>query len=217
MEATEKFMRWIAIATTVENDVIIAHDDITVLEQIAEFDFDVIVKVYGISDDEYNELKCESYEYRIRFKNARSTYLESWTRDVRCHTLSSIYATRISAFYTMKGRFEHALNKHRTLLTHQTNVYEAKYKEALHIKEHASRSPYTLDGFVRDYAEEMNIDINTAASIIIMKYDGWYQHMRKIERLRIRHCRAIKIAKTIDDFKRASTALDKDLFINMLL
>lgn len=209
-------MRWIAIAATAENDVIAAHDDIVMLETVSEYEFDAIVKVYGVSEDEYQNLKQGMYDYRIRFNNLRSTYLEPWTRDQHVQVLSRIYTARINAVNGIKGRLEHALNKHRTMLTHQTNVYEAKAREADHIQKNPD-SPYRLDGFVSDYAEEKGLDIDTAAAIVSLKYNGWYQHMRKIERLRLRHFNAIKLARTEEDFKSAAAALDKDLFINMLL
>ena len=209
-------MRWIAIAATAENDVIAAHDDIVMLETVSEYEFDAIVKVYGVSEDEYQNLKQGMYDYRIRFNNLRSTYLEPWTRDQHVQVLSRIYTARINAVNGIKGRLEHALNKHRTMLTHQTNVYEAKAREADHIQKNPD-SPYRLDGFVSDYAEEKGLDIDTAAAIVSLKYNGWYQHMRKIDRLRLRHFNAIKLARTEEDFKSAAAALDKDLFINMLL
>ena len=209
-------MRWIAIAATAENDVIAAHDDIVMLETVSEYEFDAIVKLYGVSEDEYQNLKQGMYDYRIRFNNLRSTYLEPWTRDQHVQVLSRIYTARINAVNGIKGRLEHALNKHRTMLTHQTNVYEAKAREADHIQKNPD-SPYRLDGFVSDYAEEKGLDIDTAAAIVSLKYNGWYQHMRKIERLRLRHFNAIKLARTEEDFKSAAAALDKDLFINMLL
>jgi len=209
-------MRWIAIAATAENDVIAAHDDIVMLETVSEYEFNAIVKVYGVSEDEYQNLKQGLYDYRIRFNNLRSTYLEPWARDQHTQVLSRIYTARINAINGIKGRLEHALNKHRTMLTHQTNVYEAKAQEADHIQKNPD-SPYRLDGFVSDYAEEKGLDIDTAAAIVSLKYNGWYQHMRKIERLRLRHFNAIKLARTEEDFRSAAAALDKDLFINMLL
>jgi transposase-like protein len=216
MEHMENTMRWIAIAATAENDVIAAHDDMVLLETVSEYDFDAIIKVYGVNEQEYQSLKQGSYNYRIRYNNLRSTYLEPWERDARIQRLSAIYTARINAINGIKGRVEHALNKHRTTITHQTNVYEAKAREAEHIRDN-SWSPYRQDGFVRDYAEETGIDIDTAAAIVLMKYDGWYQYMRKIERMRLRHFNAVKIACTEDDFKAAAAALDKDLFTNMLL
>ena len=216
MARLENIVRWIAIAATAENEIIAAHDDIVLLETISEYEFDAIVKVYGLTDGEYNSLKNGEYDYRIRFNSVRSTYLEPWERNDRLTTLTKIYMARITAINNIKGRLEHALNKHRTILTHQTNVYEAKAYEANHIKNNLN-SPYRDDGFVKDFAVERNIDIDTAAAMVSLKYDGWYQHMRKIERLRLRHFTAIKLAKNENDFKLASAELDKDLFINMLL
>jgi len=209
-------MRWIAIAATVDNQVIAAHDDIVILETISDYDFEAIVKVYGLSDDEYNQLKQGNLNFRVRFNNLRSTWLEAYNRDARIVELSVIYSARIKALINLKGRLEHGLNKHRNLLTDQNNVYERKAKEAIQILTN-KESPFRTDGFVRDFAEESNIDVDSAAAQILLKHNGWYQHMRKIERLRIRHFTAIKQAKTEQDFQTAAANLDKDLFINMLL
>jgi hypothetical protein len=209
-------MKWIAIAATVENEVVIAHDDITILEQIAEQDFQIIVKVYGVTDEEYLALKSNRYDYRIKFNNLRSTYLDPISRSETTKRYSLIYNARINQLQAAKGRFEHALNKHRTVLSQQMWVYEAKASEASDILLDP-KSPYRKDGFVFDYAQELDIDIDTAATLVQQKYAGWYDYMRKIERLRIRHFNRIKRATTEEDFKNASAALDKDFFINMLL
>jgi hypothetical protein len=209
-------MKWIGIAATVENEVIIANDDITILEQVAEQDFKIIVKVYGVSDEEYTALKSGRYDYRIRFNNLRSTYLEPYTRSEETRRFSLIYNARINQMQAARGRFEHALNKHRSILSQQMWIYEAKAAEASDILSDPD-SPFRKDGFVFDYAQEIDLDIDTAATLVQTKYMGWYDYMRKIERLRIRHFNLIKRATTEEDFKSAAAALDKDFFINMLL
>ena len=210
-------MKWIAIAATVENIIIAAHDDIVLLEMAAENDFDVIVKVYGMSDNEYMSLKNGDRSWRIRFNNLRSTYLESWQQSQREVQLSQIYNRRLHALQSMRGRFEHALNKHRTFLTQQDVIYESKAAEIRDMITNGRSSVYYTSGFVVDYALEANLDIETAISLIWVKYTGWKDHLQKIERLRIRHFNAVKMAVTEQEFADAAAALDKDFFINMLL
>jgi hypothetical protein len=209
-------MRWIAIAASVENEVVYAHDDVTVLEHISEYDFEIIVKIYGLTESEYDSLKRGEYSYRIRFNNLRSTYLEPFKRSANVEKQSRIYAARANQLTSAKGRFEHALNKHKSILSQQSWIYECKSNEASDILVDPN-SPFRQDGFVFDYANEKNIDIDTAAKLVQTKYTGWYNYMRKIERLRVRHFDLIKRATTEHDFKSASDLLDKDLFINMLL
>jgi len=209
-------MRWIAIAATVENEVVAAHEEIVLLEEVAEEDFDVVVRIYGVTDEEHTALKSRSWNWRIRFNNLRSTYLEPCNRSERVQQLGQIYSSRLDLMSAVRGRFEHAINKHRPLLSQQLQVYDAKASEARHILVFPD-SEHNDDGFVKDYAEEAGIDIQTAANLILMKHDGWYQHMRKIERLRIRHFSSIKRARTKEEFKAAEAAIDKDFFINMLL
>ena len=209
-------MRWIAIGATVENVVIAAHEEITLLETIAEHDFDVIVKIYGLSDGEYNEIKSGNYDYRIRFNNLRSVYLERIGRSEETKQLSRIYTKRIQQMVAMRGRYEHAFNKHRALLSQQYEIYESKAMEAKDIINNPN-SAFFLDGYVKDYAEESNMDVLAAATLIWAKYTNWHEYLRKIERLRLRHFNALKTAKTDEDFLALAAQVDKDFFINMLM
>lgn len=210
-------MPWIAIASTVDNIIIVAVDDITILNEAAEYDFDIIVKIYGISDKEYVDLKAGNFSWRIRFNNLRSTYLESIKKTSHQENLTKIYIQRLTQLTNIRGRFEHALNKHKPLLSQQLIIYEAKAKEANDIIEHGLFSLYFNDGYIKDYAEEVGLDINIAAKLVLTKYNNWHEYLRKLERLRLRHVVAIKKSKTSDDFSKVIAEIDKDFFVNMLL
>lgn len=205
-------MGWIAVAATIDNIILAVHDDILVLETIAEMDFGTIVKIYGLSDDEIRTLKSGNLEYRIRFNNLRSTYLEPFARPPESREMSEIYSRRAAAFISMRGRFEHALNKHRAVLSHMNQVYQFKHAEALEILQGRP-----TDGFVSDYARELGMDTREAAALVIAKHDDMQQHLRKIELLRIRHFGRLKSAKTKADFDLLASEMDKDFFINMLM
>lgn len=209
-------MAWIAIGATVDNIVITVNDDIILVEEAADYDFDVIVKIYQVSDDEYKSLKNGNLSWRIRFKSLRETYLEPIVKSQNQLELTGAYARRINQLINVRGRFEHALNKHKPMLSQQLTIYEAKVLEAKEIVSDPS-SKYVDDGFVKDYAEEKKLDIRTAATLIITKHENWYEHLRKIERLRLRHLTAIKKAKTSAEFAKVAADIDKDFFINMLL
>lgn len=206
---------WIAIASTVDNQVIIAHDEIVLLQEISEYDFDVIVKIYGVVPSEYNALKDGKFDFRIKFNSLRSTELIETEKTEHANALTEIYRRRLHHIINVRGRFEHALNKHKSLLsTQQQIIYNEKVKEA---EEIINNQYTTYDGFVSDYAAEKNMDLLSAANYIITKYNGHKEYLRKIERLRIRHMTAFKKAKTAKDFELAQSAIDKDFFINMLL
>ncbi len=210
-------MSWIAIAATVDNVIIAVHDDITLLNEAAEYDFDVIVKMYGVSEEEYSKLKLGNLSWRIRFNNLRSIYLEPIIKSNHHEELSKIYSQRLLQLINVRGRFEHALNKHKPLLSQQLIIYEAKAKEAKDLIEHSMFSEYFNDGYVKDYAEEVGLDVMIAAKLILTKYNNWHAYLRKLERLRLRHLVTIKKARTVEDFSKIVSAIDKDFFINMLL
>jgi hypothetical protein len=96
-------------------------------------------------------------------------------------------------------------------------VYERKYKEALDILENKDDSIYYYDGLVADYALETGMKIEHAARLIKVKHENAMTHVRKLERLRIRHMTAIKRAKALEELEKVHGAIDKDLFTNMLL
>lgn len=206
---------WIAIAATIDNQVIIAHDEIVLLQEISEYDFDVTVKIYGVLPNEYNALKEGNFNFRIKFNSLRSTELIPIEKSEHAMSLTDIYKKRLHHIINVRGRFEHALNKHRPLLSNQQQlIYDEKVKEAEFI---VKNKTYDYDGFVSDYASEKGLDIPTAANYIITKHKGQVEYLRKIERLRIRHMTAFKKARTAKEFDLAQSAIDKDFFINMLL
>ena len=209
----ESLMGWIAIAATADNTVIYTHSDIVILEQISEMDFGTIVKIYQLADTEIHQLKSGVFDFQIRFNNPRSTYLESCVRLDHVRDLGDVYARRAMLLTNMRGRFEHALNKHRAILGHQAEIYNLKYAEA---KSMLAGETVT-DGMVHDYAQETHMNPHDAAVLIVAKHDDRYQHLRKIERLRLRHFSRLKHAKTPEDFARLEAEIDKDFFINMLM
>lgn len=209
-------MRWIAIAATVENYIVAANDDLILLETAAEMDFDIIVRVYGVSDDEYSALKSKNLEFRLRFNNFRSTYLEPITRPKLIKDLSKTYDLRIQHMDRLKGRFEHALNRYRNFLSKQNIIYSQKVEEAQSILNDAT-SRYIDDGYVKDYSDDTGMDVFSAANLIVTKDQNRRDYLRKIERLRIKHFTAAKILTTAEEFDAAWTEVDRDFFVNMLM
>lgn len=213
MERMVGSMPWTGIATTVENEVIIANEDIKLLDEIKEYDFDVFVKVYNVTPHEMNLLKEGNYDFQIKFQSLRSITLQPFERSFKAIELSEIYKRRIQHLNNARGRFEHAFNKHKSFVSQQQYIYSLKVDQAKEML----RTKVILDNFVTDYAEESGLDPLTAANLIVEKHNGQSEYLRKIERLRLRHFAAIKKARTIKDFEIANAALDKDFFINMLL
>lgn len=207
---------WITIGATVENEVVIASTDNIALEAITEKDFDIIVKTYGVSPVEYQLLIGKNYDYRIRYNNIRSIFLENYNRSDHLQELSSIYEKRLEILQSLRGRIEHALTKYKPLISQQLTIYQEKGREARDILENPL-SKYIDSGFVKDFSLEMNLDIIAAAKLVDSKFKNWQEHLQKIERLRIRYFNAIKSAKTEDEFTQIKQGIDNDFFINMLM
>lgn len=205
----------IAIASTIENIIIATSDNYILLKEIFEFNFDIIVKEYNLSDDNFNLL---SYPCRLKFNNIRDVIVEKITQfSQKDQELIHIYQYRKFLFDSTIGRYEHALrSKYRSLLTEQSRIYDAKFFEAEHIISF-NDSPYRKNGFVKDYSEELSIEISVAANMIITKHNNEKEHLKKLERLRIRHFSAIKRIQSKYDYQTVKDQIDKDFLLNMLL
>jgi hypothetical protein len=211
----ENIMSSITIATTVDNTVIYSSHNMILLREISELDFDVIVREYNMSGPQIDRLHLAA---RLKINSITNIEVEAIDfLSPREKELQLIYMFRITLMENTIGRFEHALrSKHRYLISEQSRIYDAKYFEAKDILSN-TYSSYAINGFVKDYAEELNLNIISAANIIISKFENEQEHLRKLERLRIRHINAIKRINSIDDHTKVKHQIDKDFLLNMLL
>ena len=95
----------------------------------------------------------------------------------------------------------------------QHEAYELKYQQALNV----TLGLGGQHGLVEDYAEETNLDLATAASLIINKYQNRVYTIRKLERLRIRFQNMIRSAKNKEEFAVVRARMDEDSFLSMMM
>lgn len=209
-------MSWLPIATTIENEVVYACDDMEELQWLTEPYFNVIPKIFSLKKEEINWIKEGDLNFRVRYNGHRDVYLEHINeRNPETAKLSKLITYKHRLFNLFRGRLEHGWHRAKSLMPELDLVYEYKYKEALHIL--ANNGLVEADGFVSDYALENNMPVIDAAMLIKIKHENAMSHVRKLERMRLRHMNAIKKAQTLEELEKVHAAIDKDLFTNMLL
>ena len=209
-------MAWLPVATTIENEIVYSCQNMEDLQWLTEPYFNVIPKIFLLTDIEIENLRNRHFDFRIRYQGHRNVFLEEIDRKEDTVKLSKLIMMKHKLFHIFKGRLEHGWNKAKSLMPELDIVYERKYNEAVDILAFLD-SPYRRDGLVLDYALEMNMPIEHAARLIQVKHENAMSHVRKLERLRLRHMSAIRKANTQEELEIIHAAIDKDLFTNMLL
>ena len=209
-------MAWLPVATTIENEIVYACDDMEELQWLTEPYFNVIPKIFSLTDIEINHLQNGNFNFRVRYNGHRNVYIEDVDRNEDTAKLSRLIMFKHRLLKLFKGRIEHGLHKSSSIMPFLDILYERKYNEAIDILSFPF-SPYRQDGLVSDFALEVDMDIEHAARLIKVKHENAMSHARKLERLRLRHMRAIKKANTLEELEMIHAAIDKDLFTNMLL
>ena len=215
-------MKWMAIACTAENDVLASDDSLPMVESACLNNFRAITRIYGIEEDEANELKNGNLNFRIAFQGPRSTKLVSHNKSEELDILSKILQSRVNLINELYQRISHGFKKFEPVVNWQHEAYEEKYKQALKVIE---TDQWLLGNFrnsddiglVADYADESGLTIIVAASLIINKYHNRKFLVRKLERLRIRHQIAIRNADNKEDFAKCRAAMDEDAFLSMMM
>jgi hypothetical protein len=209
-------MSWLPVATTIENEVVYACANMEELQWLTESYFNIIPKVFSLTEKEIQNLRARNFEFRIRYQGHRNVYLEEISRKTETIDLTKLIMMKHKLFLLFKGRLEHGWHKAKSLMPELDSIYKQKYKEAIDILAFRD-SPFRQDGLVLDYALETGMDIEYAAKLIQVKHENAMTHSRKLERLRLRHMSAIKKANTLEELEIIHAAIDKDLFTNMLL
>lgn len=206
-------MNWIALAASAENYLLAWHENLALLESACLGEFRAICRVYSIGDVEYEQLKNRNLDFSIKFSGPRTTELVGSKKPNDLELLSEILQVRVNLTSELHQRISHGYKRFATVVPWQQDAYRLKEQQAI-----AVLDGNTSDiGFVEDYAAEANLDVEVAARMILTKAKNHSDLIRKLERLRIRHQEAIRLASTKTEFAQVKARMDEDAFLSMLM
>jgi hypothetical protein len=206
-------MQWIALACTAENEVLAWSDNLSILESACEGEFRAISRIYGVEDIPAQQLRQFNLDFVIKFSGPRSTALVAARRSLEIKALSLSLQNKVALITELQQRISHGFKRFTPMVEWQLEAYEEKYKQAINVINGS-----TVDtGMVEDHAQECGLTIDVAAGIIVNKYRNRKFLIRKLERLRIRHQRAIRTAKNKEDFAKCQAAMEEDSFLSMMM
>jgi hypothetical protein len=206
-------MQWLALACTAENEVLAWSENLATLESACEGEFRAICRIYGIDDLQAQQLRRFNLDFKLKFNGPKITTLVPHRKDLELMSLSNSLQAKVGLIAELHQRLAHGFKRFNPSVPWQVESYEIKYKQAMNVL-----SGSTTDiGMVEDYAEESGLTINVAAGIIVNKYTNREFLIRKMERLRIRHQRAIRNAHNKEDFARCRSAMEEDSFLSMMM
>ncbi|CAB4241901.1 hypothetical protein UFOVP71_439 [uncultured Caudovirales phage] len=206
-------MQWIALACTAENEVLAWSDNLSILESACEGEFRAICRIYGVEDVPAQQLRQFNLDFVIKFNGPRNTALVAARRPLEIKALSHCLQSRVGLVTELQQRISHGFKRFTPVVEWQLESYEEKYRQAMNVVDGMT----TDIGMVEDHAEEHGLSINVAAGIIINKYHNRKFLIRKLERLRIRHQRAIRNAKNKEDFAKCKASMEEDSFLSMMM
>jgi hypothetical protein len=206
-------MHWLALACTAENEVLAWATDMSVLESACLGEFQAICRIYGVSDLHASQLRQGNLDFKLKFDGPRNTEFLAHRKSMESTILSHQLQARVSLMGELQQRLAHGFKRFEQRFAWQHEAYELKYQQALNV---------TLGlggqrGLVEDYAEETNLDLATAATLIVNKYQNRAQTIRKLERLRIRFQNMIRAAKNKEEFAVVRARMDEDSFLSMMM
>jgi len=206
-------MHWLALACTAENEVLAWSTDLSVLESACLGEFQAICRIYGVGDLHANQLRQGNLDFKLKFDGPRNTEFLAHRKPMESTILSHQLQARVSLMSELQQRLSHGFKRFEYRYTWQHEAYELKYQQALNVI-----NGTLLDtGLVQDYAEETNLDLATAASLIANKYQNRVQTIRKLERLRIRFQNMIRAANNKEEFATVRSRMDEDSFLSMMM
>jgi len=206
-------MHWLALACTAENEVLAWATDMSVLESACLGEFQAICRIYGVSDLHASQLRQGNLDFKLKFDGPRNTEFLAHRKSMESTILSHQLQARVSLMGELQQRLAHGFKRFEQRFTWQHEAYELKYQQALNVT-------LGLDGqrgLVEDYAEETNLDLLTAATLIVNKYQNRAHTIRKLERLRIRFQNMIRAAKNKEEFAVVRARMDEDSFLSMMM
>jgi hypothetical protein len=206
-------MHWLALACTAENEVLAWANDLPVLESACLGEFQAICRIYGVSDLHANQLQKNNLDFKLKFDGPRNTDFLAHRKSMEATILSHQLQARVNLMVELQQRLAHGFKRFEQRYTWQHEAYELKYQQALNV----TLGLGGQHGLVKDYAEETNLDLLTAANLIVNKYQNRVQTIRKLERLRIRFQNMIRNAKNKEEFAVVRARMDEDSFLSMMM
>ena len=208
-------MNWIALACTAEHYVLAWHENLSLLESACGSEFRAICRIYGVDDVEYQQLKNNNLDFRIKFSGPRNTSLIGIKKPADLEELSQILRARVSLVSELHQRIAHGYKRFADVVPWQQQAYYFKTAQAWSVLG-GVRDPESI-GFVQDYASATGLDLEVAARMITVKALNQQDMIRKLEYLRIKHQEAIRRAASKTEFAQARAAMDEDAFLSMLM
>lgn len=206
-------MQWLALACTAENEVLAWSTDLSVLESACLGEFQAICRIYGVQDLHASQLRQYNLDFKLKFDGPRNTEFVAHRKSMETMILSQQLQSRVNLMSELQQRLSHGFKRFEQRFEWQHEAYELKYQQALNITLGLGGQA----GLVEDYAEEAGLDLATAASLIVNKYQNRAQTIRKLERLRIRFQRMIRKAKNKEEFAFVRARMDEDSFLSMMM
>ncbi len=208
-------MNWIALACSAENYVLAWHESLSLLESACANEFRAICRVYSVDDIEYQQLRNNNLDFRIKFSGHRNTDLVGAKKPADLEELSQLLRARVNLTSELHQRIAHGYKRFADVVPWQQRAYQYKASQAWAVLG-GVRDPESI-GLVQDYAEETGLDLEVAARMITVKAMNQQDMIRKLERLRIRHQESIRKAANKQEFAQARAAMDEDAFLSMLM
>lgn len=208
-------MNWIALACTADNYVLAWHESLSLLESACGSEFRAICRIYGVDDVEYQQLKNNNVDFKVKFSGPRNTSLIGAKKPDDVEELSLILRARVSLINELHQRIAHGYKRFADVVPWQQEAYHYKTQQAWSVLG-GVREPESI-GFVQDYASATGLDLEVAARMITVKAMNQQDMIRKLEFLRIKHQEAIRRASNKTEFAQARAAMDEDAFLSMLM
>lgn len=206
-------MNWIALACSAENYVLAWSESLSILESACADEFRAISRIYGIDDIELQQLKNGNLDFRLKFSGPRSTELVGAKKPDDLHQLSQLLQARVGLMNELQQRLAHGYKRFAEVVPWQVQAYSLKKHQAWAVLGGARKDI----GLVEDYAQETDLDLETAARMIVTKATNQEALIRKLERLRIRHQEFIRQTRNKFEIAAARARMDEDAFLSMLM
>jgi hypothetical protein len=208
-------MHWLALACTAENEVLAWATDMPVLEAACLGEFQAICRIYGVSDLHASQLQKNNLDFKLKFDGPRNTEFLAHRKSMEATILSHQLQARVNLMSELQQRLGHGFKRFEYRFTWQHEAYELKYQQALNVlADNYNSGPREM---VADYAEETGLALETAASLIVNKYQNRVYTIRKLERLRIRFQNMIRTANNKEEFAVVQARMDEDSFLSMMM